>query len=325
MKNIQLLFTIIFHILLIDYTVIFTQDSPDIDPWKIDLQILLGFRGEKVDGIMGETTFDSLKIFADKHDLTDVVLRGYYNDLGYWGFQQYLIKYNQYWLRELKNNNIIDDVLNKEYLRQADETLYSYEIALQNAQLEVERLTRAKSKAKRSAKEKDAMDEWEVEKVEAERLINGLKAKILVAEKETEKWSLERLRARRLREEQEQLQRLIERKEEALILTAELEDVINLSKSQIDILIVENENLKNLIIESAETNSLSKKLKNELNIVRLQLDSLSIQKDSLEKKLLQIQQDNAVNKLMQAKGDSIKNTNNQKKKWYNYIWFIGKR
>ena len=54
--------------------------------------------------------------FRDFTHLTDVVLRGDYDDLGFWGFQQYMIKYNQYWIRELKNRTIIEDVLNKEYL-----------------------------------------------------------------------------------------------------------------------------------------------------------------------------------------------------------------
>ena len=178
------------------------QDDSKIDPWKIDLQILLGFSDDKVDGVMEQKTFEALKIFAKKHDLTDVVLRGDFDDLGFWGFQQYVLKYHEYWIRELKNRNIIEDVLNKQYLRQADETLYSFEIAIQNAQLEVERLTRAKSKARRSAREKQEMDKWQMEKQEAERIINALSKAVITAEEEAEKWTLERIRAKRLNEEQ---------------------------------------------------------------------------------------------------------------------------
>ena len=82
---------------------------------------------------------------------------------------KYIIKYNQYWIRELKNRKIIEDVLDKEYLRQADETLYSFEIAIQNAQLEVERITHAKFKAKRLAKEKQEAQKWKIEKNEQKK------------------------------------------------------------------------------------------------------------------------------------------------------------
>ena len=143
---------------------LFAEENSTSEHWKIDLQILLGFSHSEVDGVMGEDTFEALKSFAIKHQLTDVVLRGEYDDLGFWGFQQYIIKYNQYWLRELKNRNIIEDVVDKDYLRQADETLSSFERSIENAQLEVERLIHAQSKSKRLAREKQEMDKWQHEK-----------------------------------------------------------------------------------------------------------------------------------------------------------------
>ena len=204
---------------------LFAEENSTSEHWKIDLQILLGFSHSEVDGVMGEDTFEALKSFAIKHQLTDVVLRGEYDDLGFWGFQQYIIKYNQYWLRELKNRNIIEDVVDKDYLWQADETLASFERSIENAQLEVERLIHAKSKSKRLAREKQEMDKWQKEKKEAERIISALGKAILTAEEEAGKWGMERIRALRLAEEQEQLERLEERKLEAVILTSDLEDV----------------------------------------------------------------------------------------------------
>ena len=68
---------------------------------------LLGFADETVDGVMGKRTFEALKKFAIQHDLSDVVLRGEFDDLGFWGFQQYIMKYNQYWIRELKNHQMV--------------------------------------------------------------------------------------------------------------------------------------------------------------------------------------------------------------------------
>ena len=76
----------------------------------MDLQILLGFTGEDVDGVLGRITFTSLQKFAKRNGITDVVLRGEYDDLGFWGFQIYLVKYHKYWMRELKNRRIIDDI-----------------------------------------------------------------------------------------------------------------------------------------------------------------------------------------------------------------------
>ena len=315
---------------------VFSEGQFTIEPWKIDLQILLGFSDDKVDGVMGQDTFEALKLFAKEHDLTDVVLRGDYDDLGFWGFQQYIIKYNQYWVRELKNHTIIEDVLNKEYLRQADETLYSFEMAIQNAQLEVERLTRAKSKARRSAREKQEMDKWQVEKQEAERIINSLSKALITAEEEAEKWTLERIRAKRLADEQEQLLRLDERKVEAALLTSELEDVIILAKREIDRLAEENNNLKTLITTTTDTRHIAEELKAELHLARLQMDSLytrkitgalkaelqatrmqidslSIQKDSLEKILEKIEV-KVAEKYPQLK-----------KKWYTRIWPFGKK
>ena len=313
----------------------YPEDQSTIEPWKIDLQILLGFSDDKVDGDMGQETFEALKIFAKKHDITDVVLRGDYDDLGFWGFQQYIIKYNQYWIRELKNRRIIEDVLDKEYLRQADETLYSFEIAIQNAQLEVERLTQAKSKARRSAREKQEIEKWQMEKQEAERIINALSKAVITAEEEAEKWTLERIRAKRLAEEQEQLARLDERKVEAALLTSDLEDVIMLAKREIDRLVEENNKLKTLITNTTETRKIANELKTDLHTARLQIDSLytrqitgalktelkatrmqidslSIQKDSLEKILEKIEV-----KVVEISPP-------EKKKWYKRIWPFGK-
>ena len=55
---------------------IYSQDSVENDIWKKELQILLGFTDETVDGVMGVETFNALKRFAYHHDLADVVLRG---------------------------------------------------------------------------------------------------------------------------------------------------------------------------------------------------------------------------------------------------------
>ena len=326
---------VLLFLLILSGNFLHPQDDSKIDPWKIDLQILLGFSDDKVDGVMGQETFEALKIFAKKHDLTDVVLRGDYDDLGFWGFQQYIIKYNQYWIRELKNRKIIEDVLDKEYLRQADETLYSFEIAIQNAQLEVERLTRAKSKARRSAREKQEMDKWQMEKQEAERIINSLSKALITAEEEAEKWTLERIRAKRLAEEQEQLSRLDERRVEASLLTSDLEDVIMLAKREIDRLVEENKKLKSLITTTTNTRQIADELKSELHTARMQIDSLytrqikgalkaelkatrmqidslSIQKDSLEKILEKIEVKVA------------EKSPPPKKKWFKRIWPFGK-
>ena len=326
---------VLLFLLILSGNFLHPQDDSEIDPWKIDLQILLGFSDDKVDGVMGQKTFEALKIFAKNHDLTDVVLRGDFDDLGFWGFQQYMLKYHEYWIRELKNRNIIEDVLNKEYLRQADETLYSFEIAIQNAQLEVGRLTRAKSKARRSAREKQEMDKWQMEKQEAERIINALSKAVITAEEEAEKWTLERIRAKRLAEEQEQLSRLDERRVEAALLTSDLEDVIMLAKREIDRLVEENKKLKSLITTTTNTRQIADELKSELHTARMQIDSLytrqirgalkaelkatrmqidslSIQKDSLEKILEKIE-------LKVAEKSPP-----EKKKWYKRIWPFGK-
>ena len=75
---------------------------------------MLGFTGEEVDGVMGVVTFNALKRFAYHHDLVDVVLRGEFEDIEFWGFEQYLIKYHKYWIREIKNQRIFKDVHDKE-------------------------------------------------------------------------------------------------------------------------------------------------------------------------------------------------------------------
>ena len=69
-------------------------------------------------------------------------------------------------------------------------------------------------------------------KKEAERIISALGKAILTAEEEAEKWGMERIRALRLAEEQEQLERLEERKLKAVILTSDLEDVIRIGKNR---------------------------------------------------------------------------------------------
>ncbi len=284
-----------------------SQDNVNNETWKKELQVLLGFRGEEVDGIMGVETFNTLKIFATNHDLTDVVLRGQFEDIGFWGFEQYLIKYHTYWVREIKNQRIIDDVQNKEYIRQADETLYSFEIAIQNAQLEVERLLRAKAEAKRLAREKQELQKWELEKKEAERLKTELQRAILKAEVEADKWSLERLMAKRLAAEKEQLDRLNARKAEATRLTRELEDIISSAKSEIDRLIDENKKMKKLIKDTEKTETMAEELivqlsvtQNELSEAQGHIQVLSVRNDTLDKKL----QDTKVeieNMLMSAK------------------------
>jgi len=301
---------------------LFAEENSTSEHWKIDLQILLGFSHSEVDGVMGEDTFEALKSFAIKHQLTDVVLRGEYDDLGFWGFQQYIIKYNQYWLRELKNRNIIEDVVDKDYLWQADETLASFERSIENAQLEVERLIHAKSKSKRLAREKQEMDKWQKEKKEAERIISALGKAILTAEEEAGKWGMERIRALRLAEEQEQLERLEERKLEAVILTSDLEDVIRIAKKEINRLVDENNKLKSFLTTSADTKSMAENLKSELKQVRLELDSLSVQKDSLEKILQYIE--SKVGEKIFADYDK-EDAPIKKKRWYRWLWPFGKK
>ena len=72
---------VLLFLLILSGNFLHPQDDSKIDPWKIDLQILLGFSDDKVDGVMGQKTFEALKIFAKNHDLTDVVLRGDFDDL----------------------------------------------------------------------------------------------------------------------------------------------------------------------------------------------------------------------------------------------------
>ncbi len=301
---------------------LFAEENSTPEPWKIDIQILLGFSENQVDGIMGKATFEALKSFAIKNKLTDVVLRGEYEDLGYWGFQQYIIKYNQYWLRELKIRNIIEDAIDIDYLRKGDETLYSLEKSIENAQLEVERLIHAKSKSKQIAQEKREIDKWQEEKKEAERIISALGKAILTAEEEAGKWGMERIRALRLAEEQEQLERLEERKVEALLLTSDLEDVIRIAKNEIGRLVDENNKLKTFLTTSADTKSIAENLKAELKQTRLELDSLSIQKDSLENKLYYIE--SKIGEKIFAEYDK-EIAPAKKKKWYRWLWPFGKK
>jgi hypothetical protein len=315
-NNIKILFIFAFSMLL------FAEENSTPEPWKIDIQILLGFSENQVDGIMGKATFEALKSFAIKNKLTDVVLRGEYEDLGYWGFQQYIIKYNQYWLRELKIRNIIEDAIDIDYLRKGDETLYSLEKTIENAQLEVERLIHAKSKSKRIAQEKREMGKWQEEKKEAERIISALGKAILTAEEEAGKWGMERIRALRLAEEQEQLERLEERKVEALLLTSDLEDVIRIAKNEIGRLVDENNKLKTFLTTSADTKSIAENLKAELKQTRLELDSLSIQKDSLENKLYYIE--SKIGEKIFAEYDK-EIAPAKKKKWYRWLWPFGKK
>tara|TARA_B110000116_G_scaffold232646_1_gene216140 strand:+ start:2865 stop:3830 length:966 start_codon:yes stop_codon:yes gene_type:complete len=315
-NNIKRLFIFAFSMLL------FAEENSTPEPWKIDIQILLGFSENQVDGIMGKATFEALKSFAIKNKLTDVVLRGEYEDLGYWGFQQYIIKYNQYWLRELKIRNIIEDAIDIDYLRKGDETLYSLEKSIENAQLEVERLIHAKSKSKRIAQEKREMGKWQEEKKEAERIISALGKAILTAEEEAGKWGMERIRALRLAEEQEQLERLEERKVEALLLTSDLEDVIRIAKNEIGRLVDENNKLKTFLTTSADTKSIAENLKAELKQTRLELDSLSIQKDSLENKLYYIE--SKIGEKIFAEYDK-EIAPAKKKKWYRWLWPFGKK
>ena len=65
-------------------------------------------------------------------------------------------------------------------------------MSIENAQFEVERLIHAKSKSKRIAREKHEMDNWQKEKVEAERIISALGEAIIKAEEQAGKWGMER-------------------------------------------------------------------------------------------------------------------------------------
>ena len=314
---------------IVSFVSLFSQDNNNVETWKLDLQILLGFFDKEVDGVMDKKTFEALKLFANEYQLSDVVLRGEYDDLGYWGFQQYIMKYHQYWIRELKNNKIIDDVVDKEYLKQADETLYSFEKAIENAQLEVERLIHAKSKAKRIAEEKQLITEWKKEKNEADRIISALGKAIITAEEEAGKWGIERIRAIRLAEEREQLARLEERKLEAILLTSDLEDVIRIAKNEISRLADSNNELKSFIETSADTKSVAESLKTELKEARLELDSLAIKKDSLESKLKFIESkigSELIDEYEESQLLELKdNTELKKKKWYQKLWPFSKK
>ena len=296
------------------FNVLFAEDNASTEQWKFDLQILLGFSDDGVDGVMGIETFNALKKFASDYDLADVVLRGEFEDIESWGFEQYLIKYHLYWIRELKNQRIFKDVHDKEYLRQADETLYTFEIAIQNAKLEVERLTQAKLREERLAKEKQDAQNWEIEKKEAERLTAELRKSIKTAELESEKWALERIRSQRLAEEKEQLLRLEQRKLEAAILASDFEDVITVATREIDRLIEENNKIKTFISNTSDTKLLAEELRTDLKVTRMQLDSLSVQKDGLKRKLLEIE--------VLAKEKSLP-PDKEKKKWYKRIWPFG--
>ena len=319
------------------FNLFYANEHSTKEPWKIDIQILLGFNEKQIDGIMGKDTFEALKKFAYQHDLTDVVLRGEFNDLGFWGFQQYMVKYHQYWIRELKNRKIIEDVSNQEYIKQAEETLYSFQMAIQNAQREVERLSYSKIKILRDKKELEARDSWKQEKKEVERLITSLNKAIVTASDEAEKWSLERLRAQRLAEEQEQLSRLEERKLEASILTADLEDAIVVAKREIDRLVEENKKLKILIESTVNSKQIADQLKEELHFARMQLDSLYSRKitDQLSKELettrfqidsLSVRKDSLENILQSVNEEIITKSKDVKKKrkWYNWLWPFGK-
>ena len=284
--------TPILLLIILIFQPLFAQISLDDTNWRKELQVLMGFRNDDVDGVMGIETFNALKKFAERYELTDVVLRGEFEDIEYWGFEQYLIKYHGYWIRELKNNRIYNDVHDKEYLRQGDETLYFFEGAIQNAKLEIERLNAAKEKARRIAKEKKELYEWNIEKDEAERLSSELQEAIMVASLEAEKWSLEMLRAKRLAEEREQLDRLTARKSEAVRLTYELEDIILSAKREIDHLIEENKKMKDLIESSAKTETMAeeliielKKTNENLEIAQTKIQDLSYRNDTLEVKL----------------------------------------
>ena len=80
---------ILLFVLILSASYLSAENNSIVKPWKADLQILLGFSDSSVDGIMGKETFEALKLFASKHDLSDVVLRGEYDDLGFWGFKQF--------------------------------------------------------------------------------------------------------------------------------------------------------------------------------------------------------------------------------------------
>ena len=290
--------------------------------WKYDLQILLGFTGDDVDGIMGIETFTALKRFAYHYDLTDVVLRGEFEDIEFWGFEQYLIKYHKYWIREIKNQRIFKDIHDKEYLKQADETLYTFEIAIQNAKLEVERLSHAKSQALRLAQEKQELEDWEMEKREAERLTAELNQSILEAEIEADKWALERIRAERLASEKEELERLSARKAEAIRLTRELEGIIGSAKSEIDRLIDENKKMKKLIEDSEKTETMAEELLKKLAVTQNELDDAqgNIQDLSSRNDTLEIKLNEARIEIEEMLKYAVANLDSQKqKKWYQNI------
>ena len=42
----------------------YNQETIKNEPWKQDIQILLGFSGSEIDGVMGKETFQLLKKFA---------------------------------------------------------------------------------------------------------------------------------------------------------------------------------------------------------------------------------------------------------------------
>ena len=279
----------IYIVIIILTTNLYSQNSVKNEIWGKEIQVLMGFRGEEVDGVMGVKTFGALKDFATKHDLTDVVMRGTFEDMGYWGFEQYLIKYHAYWIRELKNQRVIDDVKNKEYIRQAEETLYTFDIAIQNARLEAERLEGAKTKARRLAQEREESEKWQIEKKETQRLTTDLEQAIMIAEVEAEKWFYERLRAQRLTAEREQLERLNSRKAEAKRLTYELEDIISSASGEIDRLVDENTKMKTLIVNSENTETMAEELlntltqtKDNLTDAQTQIQALSVRNDTLE-------------------------------------------
>ena len=115
---------------------------------------------------------------------------------------------------------------------------------------------------------------------------------IMLAEAEVDKWSLERLRAKRLASEKEQLEILNSRKAEATRLTYELEDIITSAKDEIDRLVEGNQKMKILIENSEKTETMAEELitklsvtQNELKEAQGQIQDLSDRNDTLDIKL----------------------------------------
>ena len=110
---------VIFYNFLSDNLLAYKNSSNEL--WKKEIQKLLGFSQSDISGIMDEKTFESLKFFAIRNNISDIFLYREYQDIGVLGFQEYMEKYHEYWLEKLNDRQLLINISNKEYLKNANE------------------------------------------------------------------------------------------------------------------------------------------------------------------------------------------------------------